>query len=142
KREGFTMPLLIGGATTSAKHTTVRIAPAYSGPGGFVKDAPRRVPAGEKLARGEVRDDFVREVRVHQEKEREAYSKRRQRKLVTYAEARKKKFEIDWSARPVPVPGFVGTKAFNDFPLEQIVPYIDWSPFFMAWELAGKYPHI
>jgi 5-methyltetrahydrofolate--homocysteine methyltransferase len=142
KREGFTMPLLIGGATTSAKHTAVRIAPAYSGAVVHVKDASRSVPVVEKLTRDEVRDDFVREVRIHQEKEREAYSKRRQRKLVTYAEARKKKFEIDWAARPIPVPGFVGTKALNDFPLEDIVPYIDWSPFFMAWELSGKYPHI
>ncbi len=142
QREGFTMPLLIGGATTSAKHTAVRIAPAYTGPVVHVKDASRSVPAVEKLTKPDLRDAYMGEVRAQQQKEREAYSKRRQRKLATYADAVKKKFAIDWEARPIPTPAFTGTRVLVDFPLAELVPYIDWSPFFMAWELAGKYPHI
>ncbi|MBY0233263.1 MAG: dihydropteroate synthase, partial [Gemmataceae bacterium] len=141
QREGFTMPLLIGGATTSSKHTSVRIAPAYSGPVVHVKDASRSVPAVEKLARAEAREEFVRAVRAEQEKEREAYGKRRQRKLVPYAEAVKKRFAIDWTKGFIPVPSFTGVRRL-DVPLADLVPYIDWSPFFMAWELGGKHPQI
>jgi 5-methyltetrahydrofolate--homocysteine methyltransferase len=142
EREGFAIPLLIGGATTSAKHTAVRIAPAYSGPVVHVKDASRSVPAVEKLLRPDAQEDYVREVRAQQQKEREAYSRRRQRKLAPHAEACRRKLALDWAARPIPRPAFTGARALRAVPLDALVPYIDWSPFFMAWELSGKHPHI
>jgi 5-methyltetrahydrofolate--homocysteine methyltransferase len=142
EREGFQVPLLIGGATTSAKHTAVKIAPAYHGPVIHVKDASRSVGVCERLTRNDQRDEFVRETRQTQEKEREAFARRRQRKLVHYAEACKKRFTIDWATSSILTPAFTGTKVLRSFPLGEIVPYIDWSPFFMAWELAGKYPQI
>ncbi|MFM7150705.1 MAG: vitamin B12 dependent-methionine synthase activation domain-containing protein, partial [Gemmataceae bacterium] len=142
QREGFTMPLLIGGATTSPKHTAVKIAPAYSGPVVHVKDASRSVGVVEKLTREDAREAFLRDVRASQEKDREAFSRRRQRKLVSFAEACKKHFAIDWKAQDIPTPEFTGARVLEDFPLRDLVPYIDWSPFFMAWELSGKYPQI
>ncbi|MFO0880261.1 MAG: methionine synthase [Gemmataceae bacterium] len=142
QREGFTMPLLIGGATTSAKHTAVKIAPVYSGPVVHVKDASRSVGVVEKLARPDLRDEYVRGTRAQQEKEREAFSRRRQRKLVSHAEACRQRFHIDWSTTTIPTPEFTGARVLHEFPLADLVPYIDWSPFFMAWELSGKYPHI
>jgi 5-methyltetrahydrofolate--homocysteine methyltransferase len=141
ERGGFEVPLLIGGATTSAKHTAVRIAPAYHGPVIHVKDASRCVGVMDRLTRPDARAQLAQETRAAQEKEREAFARRRQRKLVSYAEACKRKFAY-WAKAPVAVPSFLGERVLRDFPLEEIVPYIDWSPFFMAWELAGKYPQI
>jgi 5-methyltetrahydrofolate--homocysteine methyltransferase len=142
ERGGWQVPLLIGGATTSARHTAVRIAPAYHGTVIHVKDASRSVGVVEKLVRPDQRGQLDRENRSAQGKDREAYGKRRQRKLVPYAEAVKRRFQIDWRADPPAVPSFLGTRTLRDFPLEEIVPYIDWSPFFMTWELSGKYPQI
>jgi 5-methyltetrahydrofolate--homocysteine methyltransferase len=96
----------------------------------------------ERLTKPEQRERLDRENRVAQQKERESYARRRQRKLVPYAEALKRRFAIDWKAEPPPVPSFLGPRVLRDFPLREIVPYIDWSPFFMAWELSGKYPAI
>jgi 5-methyltetrahydrofolate--homocysteine methyltransferase len=141
-RQGFDLPLLIGGATTSAKHTAVKIAPAYKGPVVHVKDASRSVGVVDHLTRVEQRAVLDRDNRATQEKERQAFARRRQRKLVPYAEAVKRRFQIDWKAEPPTVPTFLGTTELRDFPLAAIVPYIDWSPFFMAWELSGKYPQI
>jgi 5-methyltetrahydrofolate--homocysteine methyltransferase len=142
EREGFQMPLLIGGATTSAKHTAVKIAPAYHGSVVHVKDASRAVGVVDRLNRPEARGDLDRDNRAMQAKERESYARRRQRKLVPYAEALEKRFSIDWAMTQPPRPAFLGPLALSDFPLAEIVPYIDWSPFFMAWELSGKYPAI
>jgi 5-methyltetrahydrofolate--homocysteine methyltransferase len=142
EREGFELPLLIGGATTSAKHTAVKIAPAYHGPVVHVKDASRSVGVVERLTRPEQRQELDRENRGFQQKEREAFAKRRQRKLVPYAEAVRRRFRIDWEKAPSAVPSFLGKRVLGDFPLKEIAEYIDWSPFFMAWELSGKYPHI
>ena len=142
QREGFDMPLLIGGATTSAKHTAVKIAPAYHGPVVHVKDASRSVPVVEKLTRQESREQLDLDNRVFQKKEREAFAKRRERKLVPYAEAFKRRFAIDWKTTEIAKPSFVGVRPLRDFPLAEIVPYIDWSPFFMTWEMPGKYPQI
>jgi 5-methyltetrahydrofolate--homocysteine methyltransferase len=141
-REGFELPLLIGGATTSLKHTAVKIAPAYRATVVHVKDASRSVGVVERLVNPEQRTQLDRENRVVQEKEREAFSKRRQRKLVPYAEAVQRRFRITWSRDQLHVPAFLGSRQLADFPLGEIVPYIDWSPFFMAWELPGKYPQI
>jgi 5-methyltetrahydrofolate--homocysteine methyltransferase len=142
EREGFQVPLLIGGATTSAKHTAVKIAPGYHGTVIHVKDASRCVGVVDRLMRPEQRPNLDRENRAAQERERESFARRRQRKLVPYAEALKRRFTIDWKSAPTARPEFLGAKALRNFPLGEIVPYIDWSPFFMAWELSGKYPAI
>jgi 5-methyltetrahydrofolate--homocysteine methyltransferase len=142
QREGFTIPLLIGGATTSAKHTAVKIAPAYSGPVIHVKDASRSVGVVDRLTRDESRAELDRDNRAMQETERAAFAQRRQRKLVSYAEAKARPFRTDWKALTPPEPSFVGVTRFEDYPLAELVPYIDWSPFFSTWELKGKYPNI
>jgi 5-methyltetrahydrofolate--homocysteine methyltransferase len=142
EREGFEVPLLIGGATTSAKHTAVKIAPGYHGPVVHVKDASRCVGVVDRLNRPDARQELDRENRLAQERERASFAQRRQRKLVPYAEAVARRFRIDWPAAPVPRPSFLGTRVLRDFPLGELVPYIDWSPFFMVWELKGKFPKI
>lgn len=142
EREGFRVPLLIGGATTSAKHTAVKIAPAYHETVIHVKDASRCVGVAERLSRPDQKTDLDRDNRAFQEKEREAFARRRQRKLVSYTEAVQRRFAVDWQNTAIPKPSFLGTCLLCDFPLQEIVPYIDWSPFFMAWELNGKYPAI
>jgi 5-methyltetrahydrofolate--homocysteine methyltransferase len=142
ERQGFAMPLLIGGATTSAKHTAVRIAPAYHGPVLHVKDASRSVGVVDRLNRPEARAELDRENRAIQERERQSFAQRRQRKLVPYAEAVGRRFAIDWTATEIAVPSFLGVRVVDDLPLGELVPYIDWSPFFQTWELKGKYPAI
>ena len=141
QREGFTIPLLIGGATTSAKHTAVRIAPCYSNITLHVKDASRCVGVVDRLMRPEARRDLDRENREAQDKDRESFRKRRERKLVSYAEAKAKRYQIDWPHTPIAKPSFLGATTI-DVPLDTLVPFIDWSPFFMSWELKGKYPDI
>jgi len=142
QREGFQLPLLIGGATTSAKHTAVKIAPAYRETVIHVKDASRSVGVVERLTRPEERSKLDAENRHNQARERESFARRRQRKLVSYAEACSRRFRIDWEKAPIAVPSYLGVRVLRDFPLTEIVAYIDWSPFFMAWEMNGKYPHI
>ncbi len=141
KRRKMTIPLLVGGATTSAKHTAVKIAPAYDQPVLHVLDASRSVGVVEKLISRERRGDFIAEnVRIQQELV--ASFRERQQKLVPYREAVAKKFQSDWSNVRIDTPDFLGTKVLNDFPLAELRPYIDWSPFFMTWELKGKFPKI
>ena len=142
QREGFSIPLLIGGATTSTKHTAVKIAPGYGRPVLHVKDASRSVGVVDRLIRPELREALERETRESQEKERYAFSHRRQRKLVSYKEAVARKFKVDWFDSPGSTPAFLGPKVLKGFPLAEIVPYIDWSPFFATWELKGKFPKI
>ena len=140
-REGFTLPLLIGGATTSAKHTAVRIAPSYKNPVVHVLDASKAVPVVEKLGNKESRSAFDAENRKLQHQEREAFSKRQQRKLVSFDEARRRKLALDWSSYTPSQPSFLGARVVEPT-IDELLPYIDWSPFFMAWELRGKYPKI
>jgi 5-methyltetrahydrofolate--homocysteine methyltransferase len=142
EREGFQVPLLIGGATTSAKHTAVKIAPGYHGPVVHVKDASRCVGVVDRLTRADQRPGFEAEVRAAQERERQSFSQRRERTLVSYPEAVAHRFRIDWSNGPIPRPDFLGPKVLRDLPLSRLVPFIDWSPFFLTWELKGKYPRI
>jgi 5-methyltetrahydrofolate--homocysteine methyltransferase len=142
EREGFEVPLLIGGATTSARHTAVKIAPQYHGIVIHVKDASKSVGVVDRLGRADARAELDTQNRTTQERERESYGKRVQRKLVPYAEAVKRRFRIDWTAPPIAVPAFLGARTLSSIPLEEIVPFIDWSPFFMSWELKGKYPKI
>ena len=141
EREGFQVPLLIGGATTSAKHTAVKIAPSYHGTVMYVKDASRSVGVVDRLTRPDQRLLLDKENRATQEQEREDFRKRRQRKLVPYSEAVARRFVPDWKKTPGQ-PAFWGRRVLENVPLAEIRPYIDWSPFFMAWELKGKYPQI
>jgi 5-methyltetrahydrofolate--homocysteine methyltransferase len=142
KREGFEVPLLIGGATTSSKHTAVKIAPNYGSIVIHVKDASRCVGVVDRLNRPETRPEIDRENRELQDRERASFAQKQQRTLVPYTEALAKRFAIDWSASPASTPAFLGTRVLRDIPLAEIVPYIDWSPFFNAWELSGKFPKI
>jgi 5-methyltetrahydrofolate--homocysteine methyltransferase len=142
EREGFQVPLLIGGATTSAKHTAVKIAPGYHETVIHVKDASRSVGIVDRLTRSDQKRDLDRDNRAAQERERESYARRKQRKLVSYAEAFRRRFQPDWNRAPIAKPAFLGSRRLRNFPLGELVPYIDWSPFFMTWELPGKYPGI
>jgi len=143
EREGFTTPLLIGGATTSRVHTAVKIEPRYSGPVVHVIDASRAVAVASTLLSDSGRDDFVREIR-------EQYEDLRVRRAERLAEvkrqpleaARANRLRLDWTATPPPRPTFTGVRTFDDVPLSDLVPRIDWTPFFQTWELAGHYPAI
>jgi 5-methyltetrahydrofolate--homocysteine methyltransferase len=141
KRRDLKIPLLVGGATTSAKHTAVRIAPAYENPVIHVLDASRSVGVVEKLISKDFRDSFIKENAELQNQLVSSY-KDRQQKLVPYATALEKRFATDWANVRIDKPSFTGVKVLSDFPLEEIRKYIDWSPYFMTWELKGKYPKI
>jgi len=142
EREKFQVPLLIGGATTSAAHTAVKIAPAYSGAVVHVIDASRVVGVAQRLMSPEKKKDYLGQVRVAQEKARKEYEDRRAaQKLLPIGEARQRGAKLDWSRDPEK-PEFLGLKVFEDYPLEELVGYIDWSPFFHAWELRGRFPRI
>ncbi len=143
KRLGFTTPLLIGGATTSPKHTAVKIAPQYDEPVVHVVDASLSVPAVESLIDPEKKPAFVAKNRAVQDRDRATFAgMQASRELVPYAEALARRFATDWKTVEIPTPSFLGTKILDDFPLEKLVPYIDWSPFFQTWELKGKFPKI
>jgi 5-methyltetrahydrofolate--homocysteine methyltransferase len=143
ERTGMKMPLLIGGATTSKVHTAVKIAPHYKSPVVHVNDASRSVPVVQSLISKEGREVLMKEVSAEYERVREQNARAQgQNKLITLGEARKNKFSIDWSAEQFTAPSVNGTKVFENYPLEEIVPYIDWTPFFHSWELKGSYPRI
>jgi 5-methyltetrahydrofolate--homocysteine methyltransferase len=142
-REGFSIPLLIGGATTSKAHTAVKIAPGYTSPVVHVLDASLAVNVVRKLMSQDDKASFVKDIQEKQQKTREAYaSKTTAKKLVSLEEARKRQVGIDWEKTDIAKPGFLGAKVIEDLSLETLVPIIDWSPFFQAWELRGKYPKI
>jgi 5-methyltetrahydrofolate--homocysteine methyltransferase len=142
KRQGFTTPLLIGGATTSAKHTAVKVAPKYDHAVVHVLDASRSVPVVENLIDEDRIDAFLETVREKQRKDRDAYADRQQKTLVPYEEAKARRFATNWETVDVPAPSFTGLKVLDDFPLATLRDYIDWSPFFQTWELKGKYPKL
>ncbi len=143
ERAGFTVPLLIGGATTSRAHTAVRIEPRYSGPVVHVVDASRAVGVAGALLNPETRDAFVDRTRDEYAEVRRVHEGREttQRRL-TLAGARANRLRIDWSGVVPPRPTFTGARAIRDFPLAELVERIDWSPFFHTWELAGRFPDI
>jgi 5-methyltetrahydrofolate--homocysteine methyltransferase len=141
ERADMTIPLMIGGATTSAKHTAVKIAPHYKHPVVHVLDASRSVGVVEKLCNPDQRANFAADNRVLQKELVESYEAR-QVKLVPYAEAKAKKFQTDWNNVDIAKPTFLGVRVLDEVKIADLVPYIDWSPFFMAWELKGKYPKI
>ncbi len=142
ERDQFQIPLLIGGATTSARHTAVKIAPQYHGIVIHVKDASKGVGVVDRLTRADARAQLDRQNRAAQERDRESFGRRVERKLVPYAEAVERRLRLEWSNGAVPIPAFLGTRALREIPLEEIARYIDWSPFFLSWELKGKYPRI
>lgn len=144
ERLEFDVPLLIGGATTSKAHTAVKIEPSYQrGISTYVTDASRSVGVASRLLSKENKDAFIDEIRTDYVAVRERTANRRNRaKPIDYSEAIANKAAVDWSTFTAHKPSFLGTKALTDFPLEEIVPYIDWTPFFLTWELAGKYPKI
>ncbi|MCY3729612.1 MAG: methionine synthase [Nitrospira sp.] len=142
-RQGFDVPLLIGGATTSKAHTAVKIAPGYSEPVVHVTDASLAVNVVRQLLSKDDKPRFVEEVRRQQRQSREAYEgKKTLKKLLPLEEARKRRTPIDWDTSERANPGFLGTRVIDDQPLSDLVPVIDWSPFFHTWELKGKYPAI
>jgi 5-methyltetrahydrofolate--homocysteine methyltransferase len=142
KRTGFDKPLLIGGATTSAKHTAVKIAPNYNNCVAHVLDASRSVGVVEKLISAENRPIFEADNRKLQEQLVASYNQRQAVTLLPYTDAKVKRFTCDWAKVDIPQPAFTGTKLLDDFPLATLREFIDWSPFFQTWELKGKYPRI
>jgi 5-methyltetrahydrofolate--homocysteine methyltransferase len=142
-RENFNVPLLIGGATTSAVHTAVKIAPAYQGLTVYVLDASRAVGVVSKLLSKNQIGEFSEKVKKDQERQVKMHHKKHgDRSLITIEEARKRKYKIDWNNTRIPKPKFLGIKYFEDYPIEEIRERIDWTPFFHTWEMKGRYPEI
>jgi 5-methyltetrahydrofolate--homocysteine methyltransferase len=140
ERQGVKLPLLIGGATTSAAHTAIKIAPHYSGPVVHVLDASRSVPVTTSLLSAEQRNGFVAQNEARHEKLRAEYGKKKDRELLPLAEAREKRFRCDWSTQDIAKPCFLGTKTFEGSAMPATLrSFIDWSPFFHAWELRGRW---
>ena len=143
QRQGYSVPLLIGGATTSAKHTAVKIAPHFDHPVVHIVDASLSVPAVESLLDPSRKPEFVAKNAANQLRDRTNYeAMQSNRKLVPYAEALQRRYATDWKNIQIDKPAFVGTRLLDNFPLSELVPFIDWSPFFQTWELRGKYPRI
>ena len=142
QRRGMTVPLLIGGATTSKAHTAVKIDPAYEHPVVYVTDASRSVGVCQSLVSEELRSGFLAAIAADYEAVRDRNAGRRQRPLRPYSEARKHRPAIDWSAYNPPAPSFLGLRTLDSYPLEALLDYIDWTPFFRTWELAGRFPAI
>ncbi|HRP35638.1 MAG TPA: vitamin B12 dependent-methionine synthase activation domain-containing protein, partial [Gammaproteobacteria bacterium] len=143
QRLGFTQPLLIGGATTSPAHTSVKIDPAYQGPVVYVKDASRAVGVVQKLISAEHGPAFVAHVEDEHARRRAQHQRPRGKgPQLSLAEARDNRFDGGWADYRPPAPVRPGITAFNGFPLEELLPYIDWMPFFNAWEFSGRFPAI
>jgi len=143
KKQGFDIPLLIGGATTSLAHTAVKLDPTYEHGVVYVTDASRSVGVMAELMSNSNRTEFIKKTRqeyaqVRQSREAGAGGKR----LLSIAAARARKEPIDWTKAHTPAPSFLGVRSFDDYPLEDLVDRIDWTPFFQTWELKGKYPDI
>ncbi|MES2823754.1 MAG: methionine synthase [Pseudomonadota bacterium] len=144
ERRGINKPLLIGGATTSKAHTAVKIDPAFKlNQVVYVPDASRAVGVASNLLSDELRPAFIESLQADYVAVRERNANRKPRGTIrTYAEAIAHKAKLDWAGYTPPTPLFTGIKVFENYPLETLVELIDWTPFFMSWELAGKYPRI
>ncbi|MFN9597062.1 MAG: methionine synthase [Bacteroidota bacterium] len=143
ERGGFSIPLLIGGATTSRVHTAVKIAPHYSHPVVHVNDASRSVPVVSALLSNESKSEFVKQVKSDYDRVRVQHEQSRlQEKFISIADARANALKTDWQAIDFPMPEHPGVTVMRDLPLEELVPFIDWTPFFHSWELKGSYPKI
>lgn len=141
-REGFDVPLLIGGATTSKAHTAVKIAPSYESGVIHVLDASRAVGVVGSLVSQTQKAGFVRQVRDDYERMRQSHHERGAKPLLQIAQARANRFMPDWAKTDIPTPATLGTQTIVDQSLDELIPYIDWSPFFHTWELKGRYPTI
>lgn len=145
ERRGMKTPLLIGGATTSKTHTAVKIEPAYSGPIVHVLDASRAVTVAGKLLSENEEERLAYEVATREEYDRVRAHRSGQtskKQYLTIGQARSNKLQLDWDNYTPPTPTFTGTKVFDNYDLEELVNYIDWTPFFSSWQLAGKFPDI
>lgn len=143
ERLGMKQPLLIGGATTSKLHTAVKVAPTFSGNVVHVLDASKAVTVASKLLSKDESESFALSVKSEYAEMRELHANRKSDvEYVTLAEARKNKYQIDWSKEEIKKPNFIGVKVFDDYSIEDLAQYIDWSPFFSTWELNGAYPRI
>jgi len=143
QRTGFTLPLLIGGATTSRIHTAVKIAQHYEGPVVHVLDASKAVGVASQLLSEETRGEFADRNRAAQNKDREAFwAKRDAKPLLPIAEARRRRFPVEWKEDDIARPEGIGLKTVHNLPLSELLPFIDWTPFFASWELKGRYPEI
>ncbi|HEX7367885.1 MAG TPA: methionine synthase [Pelobium sp.] len=143
EREGFSIPLIVGGATTSRIHTAVKVDPFYSGAVVHVLDASRSVGVCSQLLAKETKDEYIKSFKQEYEKTRDNYNKKKVTKnFLPIAEARANKYQINLENLKPVKPKFFGTKVLDNYPLEELVPYIDWTPFFHTWELRGSYPRI
>lgn len=143
QREKLSFPLLIGGATTSRIHTAVKIDPVYDGPVIHVLDASRSVPVASELISDDTREHIKQRFKEEYRKLRADHESRKSIKhYITLEDARKNKVNIDWAATRFSKPAFIGRREFVDYPLEEITKYLDWTPFFQTWMMAGRYPGI
>lgn len=143
ENQGFSCPLLIGGATTSKMHTAVKIAPRYSKPVVHVLDASKAVVVASNLLDEVESPDYIEEINEEYAELREDhYASLEDRKYLSIESARAQKLSVDWSQIPAPVcPRFFGSKPFINYPLHELIPYIDWNPFFQTWQIRGRYPN-
>ncbi len=143
EKQGFDKPLLIGGATTSKIHTAIKIEPNYKAPVIHVKDASKSVGVVSSLLSDQHRSNFIKEIRNEYETLRNDYSGIKEKiKYISLGEARKNKLKINWEDTKIYKPEFTGIKTFEDYPVEEIRPYINWMFFFVVWEIRGKFPDI
>ena len=143
ERQNFTVPLLIGGATTSPKHTAVKIAPRYGAATVYVPDASRAVDVVGSLLSADQRESYIDEVRATQEAAREAFhAGTRASELLPFEQATARRLQVDWARADIPEPEFTGLRTLRDVDLATLASYIDWTPFFHVWELRGVYPKI
>ena len=144
EREGFDIPLLIGGATTSRVHTAVKIHPNYqSGQAVYVNDASRAVGVVSSLLSNDMRGEYVSTIQAEYRKVAEAHARSElDKQRMPLEKARANKFKIDWASYQPPKPTFTGARVFRSYDVGELVPYIDWTPFFQTWELRGRYPAI
>jgi len=143
KRRGMKQPLLIGGATTSRMHTAVKIAPQFDAGVVHVLDASRSVTVAGNLLNKEQKPEFLAKLKKEYDQLKDDFSNRKTvKQLLPFAAAQQNTAVIDWAAYEPVKPSFTGTKLFHNYPLEDIAPYIDWQPFFIAWELHGKFPQL
>ncbi len=144
ERQGFTIPLLIGGATTSRAHTAVKVTPRYKGPVLWVKDASRSVPVAAALLSEDQRGKLLADTKADYDSLRQRHAAKNDRPLLTFEDARANRTPVDWSSYvpPVPAMGAPSTRVLEDYDLAELREYIDWQPFFNAWEMKGKFPDI
>ncbi|NDU87397.1 MAG: methionine synthase [Ferrovum sp.] len=143
QREGFTVPLLIGGATTSRVHTAVKIEPHYHGPTVYVPDASRAVGVCTQLLSDGLQEAYIRDLKADMQRVRTQHEgKKGHGPLLSLVQARQRGQKFDWLAYIPPRPSFLGVRVLHEQPLAELIPYIDWTPFFQTWELSGRYPNI